>query len=324
MNQTVIITEFDLKPFGSKGWVRGKLFCPDCGRNDKFAVMFNDKGAVAHCFYCATAWPLWKILKDIGRTDLLDHDYEFSGKFELADLESIAAEEEEKEVKLPIGCIRINHDDYLADRGFLPWQYEQYGVSIAEIDARTENKLVFRIYQHGRLAGWIARTRMSKEWHKDNLRRYKENGDPLVLRYRNSENDFNKLLGGLDEITPETHTVILVEGLFDKANIDRLLALNDSPMVKCCFTFGDDLSVQQVDLIPPTVETVILMYDEGTVKQLKGAGEKLMNRFDVQVAMIEEKEVDPGNITAEKLSKLFLSMKSFLYFYSSLSLSKLS
>lgn len=304
--------------------MRGKLYCPDCSRNDKFAVLFSEKGGVAHCFYCAQAWPLWKILKDIGRTDLLDYEQEFGGVIELAALETEIGEIEEKEVSLPIGCRRIDHDAYLDARGFTNKQYEQYRVCVAELDPRTENKLVFQIYQRGRLAGWIARSKMTKEWHKENLRRYKELGEPLVLRYRNSENDFSTLLGGLDEITPNTHTLILVEGLFDKANIDRLLVLDACDDVKCCFTFGDDLSPAQAALIPSTVETVILMYDEGTVKQLKGAGEKLMSKFDVQVAMIDEKDVDPGNITPDKLSKLFLHMKSFVYFYTSLSLSKLS
>lgn len=315
MNKEHIISEFRLKPFGSKGFFKGSLACPICGRSDKFGIIFSNQGSgVTHCFYCSTSVPLFRILKALGRTDLLDYNYEYKGKKELASLQKEIIQEN-KEVTLPIGFRSILYDEYLHNRGFTKEQYQQFKVGVAELDPRTENKIIFQIYQNQKFAGWIARSRESKEWHHENLRKYKELGEPLVLRYRNSENDFSKILGGLDEITPNTHTLILVEGLMDKANIDRLMFLNDQEEVKCCFTFGSDLSVDQIDLIPSTVENVILMYDEGTLNNIREAGSRLISLFTVKVALIKEKNIDPGNIDADRLSKLFLNMIDFLYFY---------
>jgi hypothetical protein len=315
MDKQQIIKSFQLKPFGSKGWLRGSLSCPDCGRNDKFAILFGDKGGVSHCFYCSTAYPLFRLLKNIGREDLLDKQYEHKENITLAPLNQLNVSDDNLTAELPIGYRRIKFDQYLSDRGFTEDQYDRFGVGLSDLDPRVHDKLIFTIYQKGKLAGWMARSRNSKEWHKENLRKCKELGHPLVLRYRNSENDFSKMLGGLDEITEETHTVILVEGLMDKANIDRMMGLYNHPSVKCCFTFGSDLSSSQANLIPSTVETVVLMYDDGTIHNMREAGMRLLSFFDVRVALIEDEDVDPGNITASYLSRILRDMKSFLYFY---------
>lgn len=315
IDQNKIISEFRLKPFGSKGWKRGQLFCPDCGRNDKFGVLFLNNGGVARCFYCQTPYPLFRILKNIGREDLLDFSYEYKGKIELPSLKKEKKVAADKECILPLGFVNINKDPYLQERGFTSHQYLQFGVGVSLLDPRTDDKLIFKIMQRGRLAGWLARSRESKEWHHANLKSHKEKGTELILRYRNSENDFSKMLGGLDEITPNTHTIILVEGLFDKANLDRLLQLNEADEVKCCFTFGSDLSVDQVDLIPTTVKEVILMYDPGTVRNIREAGGRLLSMFEVYVALIEKENVDPGNIDAQHLAEILFKMKNFLYFY---------
>ena len=123
------------------------------------------------------------------------------------------------------------------------------------------------------------------------------------------------MLGGLDEITENTHTVILVEGLFDKANLDHLMDLNDQEEIKCCYTFGSDLNITQADLIPLTVERIILMYDKGTIHNMKEAGGRLMSLFEVQVALIKDLDIDPGNMDKKYLGQLLLTLKDFLYFY---------
>ena len=322
MNKDKIISEFSLRSFGSKGWLRGKLACPECNRSDKFGITFKDKGGVAHCFYCSISLPLGKILKDIGRSDLCEFDREYEGVKELKSLREEKLPLTVNIAKLPLGFKKIKNDYYLDRRGFTEEQYIQYGVGVAELDPRTVDKLVFQVCQGGRLVGWLARSRKSKEWHHENLKQSKEGKAPLVLRYRNSENDFSKLLGGIDEITPNTHTVILVEGLFDKANLDRLMKLNEQDEIKCCFTFGSDLNIAQADLIPKTVEKVILMYDAGTVSSIKDAGMRLLSMFEVKVALIQDENVDPGNISEEELSNLFLNLQDFLYFYRSIHASK--
>jgi len=315
MNNQKVISEFRLKGFGSKGWLRGELVCPECQKGDKFGTLFTEGGGVCKCFYCSKSFPLWKILKDLDRGDLLD--YEYKETYSLPSLMDKSVIEENKEVTLPLGFVRVNKGlPYLDSRGFTESQYEQFKVGIAGLDPKTEDKIVFLIYQHNKLAGWLARSVQSKEWHHENLKRHKEFDEPLVLRYRNSENDFAKMLGGLDEITENTHTVILVEGLMDKANLDRVMKLNLCEEVKCCFTFGSDLSAEQVDLIPNHIQEVILMYDKGTLSNMREAGGRLMSLFDVKVALIEDEDIDPGNIPEKYLVEILLSMKDFLYFYS--------
>jgi len=316
MNKSKIISEFSLTTFGSKGFLKGQLYCPECSRNDKFGILFKENGALCHCFYCSTSYSLNKILRDIGRTDLLEYDFDYEPTSSLAPLKKEEEIADDKDTKLPIGFMRIKQDDYLDARGFTPEQYDQFHVGVAELDPKTEDKIVFQLYQHDVPAGWMARSRKSKEWHHENLRRHRELGEPLVLRYRNSNNDFSRMLGGLDEIMKDTHTLILVEGIMDKANIDRLMHLNEQQEIKCCFTFGSDLSINQIDLIPESVDTVILMYDAGTIKMMKLAGGRLMSSFDVQVALIEGRDADPGSISEKELSKLLSNLKSFIYFYS--------
>jgi len=318
MNKDKIVKEFHLKRFGSKEWMRGDLCCPSCGKSDKFGVLFVDNSGVTRCFYCSQSIPLWKILKDIGRSDLLDWEFEYTGKISLAPLKKVNDKEEEKAVDLPIGFVRTTNSPYLWNRGFTPEQFEQFKVGAAPLDPRTEDKVVFLIYQQGKLAGWMARSEHSKEWHHENLRRHKQFNDPLVLRYRNSNNDFAKMLGGIDEVTENTSTLILVEGLFDKANLDRLMGLNDAEDIKCCYTFGSDLSVEQVALIPKTVDQVILMYDKGTIHSMREAGGRLMSLFMVKVALIEDESVDPGCMCKKYLSRLLSNLKEFIYFYTSL------
>ncbi len=320
MNSNRVIEAFHLRPFGSKGWLSGKLNCPECGKGDKFGVLFIDKGGVARCFYCQQSYPLFKVLLGRGRGDLLDFDYEYTPTSKLPSLYKAKQPvvNGKTPVQLPIGFIRVDSHPYLEERGFTKEQYDQFEVGVAELDPRTENKIVFKINQRGELVGWLARSTKTKEYHHANLKAHKREGAPLELRYRNSNNDFSRMLGGLDEITPQTITLILVEGLFDKANVDRLLGLNFQEEVKCCFTFGSDLSRDQVDLIPGTVQEVILMYDKGTITNMRAAGGKLMSSYQVSVALIKDEEIDPGNMDREYLSQILSNLMDYLYFYTEL------
>jgi len=126
------------------------------------------------------------------------------------------------------------------------------------------------------------------------------------------------MLGGLDEITDRTHTLILVEGLMDKANIDRLMDLDNIDEIKCCFTFGSNLSEDQIKLIPNSVEEIILMYDLGTFNIMQDVGSRLLTMFDVKVAILKDDDIDPGNMDKKYLFNILENLKEFLYFYNQL------
>jgi hypothetical protein len=64
------------------------------------------------------------------------------------------------------------------------------------------------------------------------------------------------------------------------------------------------------------VEQVILMYDRGTIRNMREAGGRLMSIFEVKVALIDDPEIDPGNMSEIYLTKILSKLKDFLYFYS--------
>lgn len=319
MNKDKIIATLKLKKFGNKGWMTGELTCPECGESSKFGVLFSEEGAVCRCMRCAINMPLAKRLREIGLGELVKDDkFRYQERKELPGLYKEQEVVKEAEAVLPFGFRRIHHDEYLESRGFTKEQYDQFNVGISSLDPHTRDKLIFPLYDTGKLLGWMARSRMTKEWHKENIRRHKELGETLILRYRNSENDFTKILGGADEITENTNTLILVEGLFDKANVDRLGKLNEWEEVKCCYTFGDDISSEQAERIPKTVEFIILMYDPDALKNMKNSGSRIMNDFDVKVAVIEYEGVDPGDMNAEQFIRTISNTKDFINYYTHL------
>ena len=138
------------------------------------------------------------------------------------------------------------------------------------------------------------------------------------MRYYNSEGTiFEDILGGYDEIiSDKTDTVILVEGITDKANVDRELDLYSSDAVKCCFTFGKNLSENQVKLlIKKRVKSIILMYDPDALKEIEKFSMRYINKFeDIKCAKIEG-DRDPGDLRKEELNKILNDLNTPIDFY---------
>lgn len=317
INSSLVISELKLKPFGQKGWMNGDVGCPQCGRSDKFGILFVDNSGVTSCFYCGESWPLVYVLKSIGRQDLIGFDYSVYKEKELDDLEpEIEKETKVQECKLPIGFRRITNHPYLEERGFT--NYEKYQVGISNLEKGLSGKIIFQLFRDGIPVGWVARSTQTKEWHKNNLKRHKEYGDELVLRYKNSNNDFTKILGGIDDITPNTETLILVEGLFDKENTDRQLLLDRSDVTKCCFTFGDSIHPDQIQLIPRNVKNVVLLYDANTLRNMRNAGDMLYSKFELYIGVIKDEDKDPGNMSKKDFYDVFSNLTDFVKFYSTI------
>jgi hypothetical protein len=321
INKERIVKEFNLKPFGSKGWMSSSnIKCPLCGRSDKIGILFTNKGGVVHCFYEHEGISLNKYLKEIGRGDLIEGEYyskpieeKLENSFEIYNRKVEVGGLEEKEK--PFKYRRIYYDEYLDSRGWEPIQYNKYKVGVSE-DIRLKKYLIFLLYQENKLVGWLARSKNSKEWHKDNFRRFKENKETLKLRYRNSNNtDFEKILGGYDEITENTKELYLVEGLFDCANVNKQLGLYDNEEIKCCYTFGNYVSEHQAALIRKTnVEKIIILYDFGTNSQVKRCGWELKD-YDLRVGEFKQEEIDAGDSSKDYLKSIIKNSKNFYYFY---------
>lgn len=143
----------------------------------------------------------------------------------------------------------------------------------------------------------------SKEWHEENLKRFKEGTEKLVLRYENSRDGFSHVIGGYDNITDETDTVIIVEGMFDYISVDTKLHLYESSDIKCVFTFGNNMGLSQIRLLrdKPGIRNVILMYDPDKPEMIKTVSMTLQRYFNVQIAELEDKKKDPGDATQEEL-----------------------
>lgn len=325
INKDQLISEFKLTAYGAQGWMSSQnLKCPECDKSGKFGIKFSDEFGAVHCFKCDYSESLFKYLKRIDRKEFIEFEKHFSVQSKLIEpvFSSITEEKPELiEVELPKGFERINFDLYLKDRNFKSHQYEEFQVGITNhfLEKKLHNYLIFQIFQENKRVGWIARSKFSKEFHEQNLDNFKENKERLILRYRNSENtNFDQILGGYDEITENTHTLIVVEGLLDYTNLSNLLHANESEELKVVFTFGNKLSFSQIELLRKTnVNRIILMFDANTVKQSKKYSAELSRGFDVDVCFIEDPKVDPGNINKKYLFEILNNCQNFYYFYNS-------
>lgn len=324
-----IIDDFKLVAFGAKGWLSNPdLACPECKRTGKFGIKFSDKSGSAHCFFCNYAVGIVNYLKLTGREKYIEYDEQFSTKIKLRALIPEWGEEEElPEVKLPRGYERIGYDPYLKNRNFKAIQYEQFEVGITNhfIEKRLHNYLIFVMIQRGRRVGWIARSKYTYQWHADNLATYKAGKGPLTLRYMNSTGtDFGKILGGFDTIPPDTKEVIIVEGLFDAANVSSLLRTHLSDEVKVVFTFGNKVSDDQQKLLRSTnVKRTIIMYDYGTQDQAKKYAAELSRYFESYACdwpLVRNncgEEIDPGNCDYQLLTDVLSKKVNHIKFYNS-------
>lgn len=321
-----LIAELNLRPFGQKGWMTSKGDCPYCGKGGKNALIFTEDGhsAIYHCFKCGMVKSVRDYLVKINRKDLITNEYRMSKKS--VNLTPLIKEEEEveekglKEARLPIGLTKLVNDPYLDSRHFLKEHYDEFEpsrtTSILEEKLSKHDYIVFKIKEKDKVVAWLARSRYDKKWHDDNREKYKEGKCDLVLRYMNSQDGFSHILGGYNFIGDRTETVILVEGLFDKVNVDYLMNLTFNDEVACCFTFGKKISPGQLKQLRNTsVKTIILMYDEDALRESKENSIRLSKFFDVKVCRIKDKDIDPGNMTLDYLQKTLDGMEDPLNFY---------
>lgn len=314
--------ELELRPFGQKGWMKNRILCPFCGDSDKWGILFIDEGGIFHCFKgkCDTKTSVFNFLKQIGRGDLIENKHVFSKEEpirsikELYEVEEVKEETVKKVQRLPYRCKPIISDPYLDDRGFMKQHYDMFKPVYTEsaLESKLHDYIIFQIFQNGELDSWLARSRKSKEWHEENLRKAKNGEQELVLRYMNSENtDFGNILGGLDDVTDNTEMVIFVEGLFDKVGIDLKLDLFKDESVRCCFTFGNKISDSQINLLKSkkSLKFVILFYDYGTTVQMKQYGMKLSRLYTTYIAVCQSKN-DPSDMPVSEMNEIMDNLKT--------------
>lgn len=322
INKDKIIEEFNLKNSGSKGWMSSNDFkCPICNKSDKFSILFKEDGGVVKCFrnhHYTTS--VYNYLIEIDRKDLLA--YKRSVKFEDI-LQDPFEEKQEEDIKLkpikpPLGYKPITFDKYLDSRGFTEYQYKHFNVGVTNLFSKLKDYVIFLIKDpNNNCIAYLSRSKQTKEWHDENEKLFKEGKAFLQLRYRNSITDFGNVLLGESEITNSTTTILIVEGLMDKANVDRQLDLYSDCSIKCCATFGNKITDKQIEILKKykSIKDIIIMFDVGSTDQCKSSGIKLSKYYSVKIAEFDDEKIDAGDATQEYLLDKILKSVDIYYFY---------
>jgi hypothetical protein len=278
------------------------------------------------CKKCLLRGGLAKLLRKVGRLDLLAdlHVVRVAEPVEnkLAAITSYKKKPTVPEpielplVTMPTGFVRAKQDPYLDGRGFTPADYERYRVGRAKVLQKHKDYIIVGIEQRGRLVGYISRLTWGSEKLEAFNEQAKAEGKLKKLRYQNSTSDFAKMLFGEDELTDETTTVILVEGIFDKSNVCNLLNLHSSPTLKCCATFGKSLSEDQLNILRrfPKIKNLIFLRDQDALNTTKKQSLDLKTEFFVLVGFFDNSAIDAGNIDEEGLLNVLENLQDPLTF----------
>lgn len=289
--------------------------CPYCG-HDEFGISTEDNHLWG-CYRkkkCGQTGNIFTLAKLLNRMDLLNIEGEVGQVEKLENKIQTALDVELDltlpDITLPVGWRRVFQDDYLDSRGFDA--YDRFKVGRTVIDPRfKKHYVIFAIEQEGSVKGYIGRHIWDKKKIESENEIREAKGERKILRYINSDTDFSKLLLGYDEIVEGvTKTIIVVEGLFDKVNTDKLLSLYDQDEIKCNATFKCDISPEQMLMWKNKgIETLILFYDPDVIKDIKKAAASVDTHFNTLIAFNEQGD-DPGDITHEQLEIVLSNLKS--------------
>lgn len=323
MNREELIKEFKCQPIGNKGWhLAPSILCPNCKAVGHIHLIFGEKINSYNCRKCYTKGTANSLFFKIGRLDLLSKNYTSIQyeelKNQLIKEEEIIEEEELINQPLPWGFQRIYSNDYLEnERGFTKEHFNQYIIGISEIHPLLKKDyIIFLVIENEECKGYVARSKKSKQWIDLYNKKLKEREiDDRYQRWRNSKAEFEKLLFGIDEIKKGiTKTVICVEGITSKANVDKQLNLFYKDEIKCVATFGKKISTIQIKKLKDKgIKNIILLYDPDAINSSKQYSNQLLEEFeDVKVGYLSDK--DPGELSGEEIKKVFENLENPIIF----------
>lgn len=262
--------------------------CPFCGKEKHFYI--SRQTQLWDCKKCGEYGSIYKLLKQLDKTYLLG-----GSTVEIRDtiqsLRNIVAESIEEDevtlkelpvIKMPAGWkVSVASTEYLLGRGITPADCKRYKIGATDLFHKYQKYVLIPIYDGGKIRGFVGRYG-AKKVPSDQL------------RYNNSiGTEFSELLFGYDEITKNTTTVVLVEGIFDKIAVDKVLHLWESDEIKCVCTFGKKISREQSKkLMLKGVTNVILLYDFDAIKDIKKYGLELENDFVTSITYTTKKDID--------------------------------
>jgi len=285
--------------------------CPICKKEDKFYINYKkalnidpDTGKYVGSYDCKRgdhAGSIYEVFKHLGILNLLPNRIptleDSNDDFDVIPL--IDEESSLELIKMPINRnspYRFNPNiEFLTKRGWTNEELKKYEVT-------QSNDYIYMIIKQNNIpVAYIGRSVLDANFIKEhNKSKYKT----LIQKFKNSWGvDFGKILGGLDDILEETHTAIVVEGIFDKVAVDRKLQLEKFTNVKCVFTFGKSFKDYQVNILKQftNVKNVIILYDSDALESSIKTANKIQNLFaSVKVASLSNG--DPEEVTTEELT----------------------
>lgn len=314
MNKSITIPDEDLRSLfsGVKRAGRGQYLtnCPFCNKPDHFYI--NKTTQLWDCKRCSEEGNVIKLLKHLDKLFLLGEFKSVTrGKVKL--LGELFSDEVDEEIdlnpkarKLPVGFERLKKDLYWNNRGFTNYDFKKYKIGKTDLVGKMKNYSIISVEEDGRCVGYLSRVKMSKAEIKE-----AEKAGQKVIRYRNDKGaKFSNLLLGIDEITKETKTIILLEGFPDKVTLDRLFKLDQQQEMKCCVTFGKKISRNQVlKLLAKGIENIILVFDYDAIKEMKKQGAILQEYFN-QVLIGFTMNGDINDSTDEEVFDMFSKLKT--------------
>lgn len=292
--------------------------CPKC-HHDEFGISLSDNHRFG-CFrkkHCGFNGNIYTLLAFLGKT-VAEVKPGFVPRAQLENKLLITNEEgfnlELPDCTLPFGWKPYEpmNCDYLNQRGFTIEDYKKYTPGFTIVDTRYQGFVIFPIKPYGeQTKAFIARNLKDKNEIERINNFYELKGSKRrVKRYLNSDSDFAKILGGFDEITENTTSVILVEGLFDKINVNRVLELEKQDEVKCCCTWKCSTSPEQIFLLQQAgIETVIVLYDPDVPHEIEKAAFQLELYFNTYVGY-NKKGSDPGDMLFDEFDDVLSSLQT--------------
>lgn len=294
-----------------------KANCPWCGKNE-FYINVNLSHYPFQCWRknaCGEEGNVFKLLKKLGRLDLLkQHKPENTDVLTLLTLikkekNPYSINFQLPSVNLPAGFQRCYDNEYLKSRNFN--DFEKYIVGQTNILKLWQDYIIIAVQQQSKITGYIGRY---------------IGQDPTKKKYRNAMCDFGKMIFGLDDITLNTKTVILTEGIFDKINVDYQLSLQKQNEIVCLSTFGCKISFEQICLLKQfNIEKIILFYDNDVADKIKRYAIELNKHFsNIYIAHFNQQGVDAGELTQSQLIESLSNLYSIdQYLVSAIKIKKL-
>jgi DNA primase len=323
IDKKALIAVLDLKPSGGKGWYVGD--CVFCGKEEHMGIRMEDVDYLGYnCFKCGAKGSVIEVLKKIGRTDILDGNY-MPSKKEILDRNRLNQwikaetknEAEVEEIKAPYGYTAVTYHPYLRERGFTRAQYSIFSVGISSIHKRMEDRIIFLVKEDNKIKGYLGRS----TWSGKRIAEHNETAEKedKHRKYLNSVSDFGKLVFGIDEITKNTYVAICVEGVTDKASVDRSLHLYDCEVIKCVATFGHKMTdTQAKKLARKGIKHLILFYDPDSVSEMIEYGSSGFHLFESVQIMLHPKAfkgfwgVDAGDMSKEDIQLTYSNRVSIV------------